>query len=124
MNKVTLVGRLTKEPELRYTQSQTAVTSFTLAVDRRKKEDGADFINCVAWSKTAELVKQYVHKGHRLGVAGRISTRSHEDSNNTRHYVVEVTADEIEFLQPKEESQPQMQGVDVDLDVNDDVLPF
>lgn len=105
MNNVQLIGRLTKDPEIRYTQSQTAVVSFTLAVDRRFKKDGeqtADFISCKAWNKTAEFVSKYFTKGKRMAVSGRIETGSYEGKNG-RVYTTEVIADNVEFVDSKEE---------------------
>lgn len=106
MNKVELVGRLTKEPETKLTQNQTLYCNFTLAVDRRFKDANGnrqtDFINCVAWKQTATFIKQYFHKGHRIGIVGSIQTRSYEDQQGVKHFVTEVIADEAEFV----ESQP------------------
>ena len=106
INRVILVGRLTRDPELRSTQSGRSVVSFTLAVDRRKSRDAdpnlptADFISCVAWSQTAELLSQYTHKGSQIGVEGRIQTRNYEDPNvpGKRVYVTEVVCDSVTFL--------------------------
>lgn len=106
MNRTQLVGRLTKDPEIRYTQSNKAVASFTLAVNRRSKDDGADFISCIAWDKTAELLGKWTHKGDRLGVCGRIQTRNYE-KDGRKVYVTEVVADEVEFLQGRNEQQEQ-----------------
>lgn len=97
MNKVILIGRLTKDVELRKTTQGTSVVSFTIAVNRRSKEDGADFINCVAWNKTAELISTYLRKGSQCAIDGRIQTRNYEKDNN-RVYVTEVVCDSIEFL--------------------------
>lgn len=105
MNNVQLIGRLTKDPEIRYTQSQTAVVSFTLAVDRRFKKDGeqtADFISCKAWNKTAEFVSKYFTKGKRMALSGRIETGSYEGKNG-KVYTTEVIADNVEFVDSKEE---------------------
>ena len=106
MNKVELVGRLTKEPEIKLTQNQTTYCNFTLAVDRRFKDAAGqrqtDFINCVAWKQTATFIQQYFHKGHRIGIVGSIQTRSYEDQQGVKHFVTEVIADEAEFV----ESQP------------------
>lgn len=105
MNNVQLIGRLTKDPEIRYTQSQTAVVSFTLAVDRRFKKDGeqtADFISCKAWNKTAEFVSKYFTKGKRMALTGRIETGSYEGKNG-KVYTTEVIADNVEFVDSKEE---------------------
>ena len=102
MNKVVLVGRLTKDMELKYTQKGTAVASFTLAIDRRFKsqtgEKETDFINCVAWDKVGETASKYVGKGSQIGVAGRIQTRSYEAKDGGKRYVTEVVAEEIEFM--------------------------
>lgn len=109
MNKVVLVGRLTKDPELKFTpQSGTAVASFTLAVNRRfKKDDGpaADFINIVVWGKTAESCSNYLKKGSQASVAGRLETRSYEAKDGTKRYITEVIADEVTFLDPKKNNE-------------------
>lgn len=104
INRVVLVGRLTKDPVLRKTTSGTSVVSFTVACDRRIKSEGqpsADFINTVAWNKTAEIVSQYMHKGSLIGVEGRIQTRSYDDQSGKRVYVTEVVADSVQFLESK-----------------------
>ena len=117
MNKVFLIGRLAKDVELRRTQSNKAVASFTLAVDRRKKDAGADFIPCVAWEGTAEAASRYLAKGSKCAVSGWISTRTYE-KNGERRYVTEITADEIEFLDPRnKEEYPIETG-------EDQTLPF
>ncbi|MCY6372426.1 single-stranded DNA-binding protein [Clostridium ganghwense] len=103
MNRVVLIGRLTKDPELRFTPGTgKAVASFILAVDRRFSSNGqkeADFIPIVVWNKQAEATANYVTKGKLIGVAGRIQTRSYEAQDGTRRYVTEVVADEVQFLQ-------------------------
>lgn len=104
INRVILVGRLTKDPILRKTQSGFSVTSFTVACDRRIKTEGqptADFINCVCWNKVADNTAQYTHKGSLVGVEGRIQTRSYDDQSGRRVYVTEVVADSVQFLEPK-----------------------
>ena len=104
INRVILVGRLTKDPILRKTQSGASVTSFTVACDRRIKAEGqptADFINCVCWNKVADNTAQYTHKGSLVGVEGRIQTRSYDDQSGRRVYVTEVVADSVQFLEPK-----------------------
>jgi single-strand DNA-binding protein len=104
MNKVILIGRLTKDPELRYTANNTAQVSFNIAVDRRMKQEGqpsADFINTIAWSKTAEFVNNYFKKGNKIGVCGRIQTRTWDDADNKKHYVTEVVAEEAYFVESK-----------------------
>jgi single-strand DNA-binding protein len=102
MNKVVLIGRLTRDPELRYTGSNTPVASFTLAVNRnfsnQQGEREADFINVVVWRKQAENVKNYLTQGSQAAVEGRIQTRSYDDQNGQRRYVTEVIADNVEFL--------------------------
>lgn len=109
MNKIILVGRLTNEPDLKLLPGGgTAVTTFTLAVDRPfKDKDGnkqTDFINCVAWRKNAETIANYVKKGHRLGVVGSLQTRNYE-KDGVKHYITEVLVESIEFLQGKSEGQ-------------------
>lgn len=104
INRVVLVGRLTKDPVLRKTANGASVTSFTLACTRRFKQEGqpdADFINTVAWNKTADIVQQYTHKGSLVGVEGRIQTRSYDDQSGKRVYVTEVVADSVQFLESK-----------------------
>lgn len=102
MNNVSLIGRLTKDVEERRTQSGTPVVSFTLAVDRRKKDDGADFINCIAWDKAAETIAKYVHKGDLFGVTGYIQTRNYE-KDGRMNYVTEVVTTSFQFLERKRE---------------------
>lgn len=102
MNNVSLIGRLTKDVQERRTQNGTAVVSFTLAVDRRKKEDGADFISCIAWDKAAETIAKYVHKGDMFGLTGYIQTRSYE-KDGRMNYVTEVVTTSFQFLERKRE---------------------
>lgn len=102
MNKVILLGRLTKNPEIRYTQtSNTLVASFTLAVNRRFAKQGeerqADFINIVAWNKTGEFVSKYFKKGQQVALVGRLQIRNYQDNNNQTRYVTEVIAEEVYF---------------------------
>ena len=104
INRVVLVGRLTKDPVLRKTANGASVVSFTVACTRRFKQEGqpdADFINTVAWNKTADIVAQYTHKGSLVGVEGRIQTRSYDDQSGKRVYVTEVVADSVQFLESK-----------------------
>ena len=106
MNKVELVGRLTRDPEVRYTQTNnTLVATFSLAIRRRFVREGdtqtADFINCVAWSKTGEFVSKYFKKGQMMEVVGRIQTRSYDDANGQKRYVTEVIAEEVGFVGAK-----------------------
>lgn len=102
MNNVSLIGRLTKDVEERRTQNGTHVVSFTLAVDRRKKEDGADFIRCIAWDKAAETIAKYVHKGDLFGVTGYIQTRSYE-KDGRMNYFTEVVTTSFQFLERNHE---------------------
>lgn len=137
INKVILMGRLTKDPELRYTNNKTPVCSFTIAVNNGYGEkQQTDFINCVAWNKTAEFVAKYFIKGRMIIIAdGRISTRSWETQDGKRAYATEVIANEVNFGEsktspqlntPQTAAQPPMQDDDDDftpLDEDDD-LPF
>lgn len=112
MNNCSLIGRLTKDPEVKKTQSGTSVCSFTIAVDRRfKNADGTrqtDFIPCVGWRQVADIIGQYFHKGSRIGITGSIQTRSY-DSQNGKVFITEVLAEEIEFIDKKSETQEQNQ---------------
>lgn len=108
MNQVVLTGRLTKDIELRYgSGTGKAVGRFTLAVDREFKKEGqpdADFVNCVAFDKKAETIANYVKKGHKLGVIGRIQTGSY-DKDGSKVFTTDIMVDKIEFLQPKGNDQ-------------------
>lgn len=125
MNHVILTGRLTKDPEIRYTDSKKAVASFTLAVDDGRDSDGkrkAQFIPCVAWGKTAELIDQYFTKGKPLTVTGRITVRTY-DKNGEKRYITEVVASGIEFpLTVREEVTSATAFEDLEDDLPD--LPF
>lgn len=109
INNVTLTGRLTREPELKYTGSGTAVTSFSLAVDRTftnaQGERETDFINCVAWRKTAELISNNLHKGSLCGVTGRIQTRNYTNNEGQKVYITEVVCENLTFLEKKNDNQ-------------------
>jgi single-strand DNA-binding protein len=111
LNRVVLVGRLTKDPELKYTPNGVAVANFTLAVNRpfsnQQGERKADFINCVVWRKPAENVATYLKKGSLAGVDGRMQTRSYENNQGQRSYVTEVMAESVQFLESKKTSQAQ-----------------
>jgi single-strand DNA-binding protein len=115
INNVVLVGRLTKDPDLRYTSSGAAVATFTLAVNRNfTNQNGdreADFINCVIWRKPAETMANYARKGTLLGVVGRIQTRSYENQQGQRVYVTEVVCDNFQLLESRSVSE-QRQGHD------------
>ena len=104
MNKVILIGRLTKDPDLRYTQSGTAVANFTLAVNRRYNPNGeqeADFINCVAFGRQAEFAEKYFHKGIRIVITGRIQTGSYTNKDGVRVYTTDIVVEEQEFAESK-----------------------
>lgn len=128
MNRVVLVGRLTKDPELRFTPGAgKAVATFTLAVNRRFKSPGqpeADFIPIVVWGRQAENTANYVSKGRLIGVSGAIHTRSYEAKDGTRRYVTEVVADEVQFLESKNSNpdraqQPVQSGTSYNSPSND-----
>ncbi len=108
MNKAILMGRLTRDPELRTTQNQIPVCTFTLAIDRRFKtaagEKQADFIPVVAWRQQAEFASKYFQKGSRMAVVGSIQTRNWDDAEGKRHYMTEVIADEIYFADSRRDS--------------------
>lgn len=103
MNKVILVGRLTKDPEVKNTASQVPFCNFTVAVDRRFKDANgqrqADFISCVAWRQTASFIGSYFRKGSKIGISGSIQTRTYDDNNGQKRYVTEVVVDEAEFVE-------------------------
>lgn len=105
INRVVLVGRLTKDPELKYTQSGVAVTRFTLAVNRtfanQQGQREADFINCVTWRKQAENTANFLRKGSLAGVEGRIQTSSFDGKDGNRVFMTEVVADSVQFLEPR-----------------------
>lgn len=108
MNSVNLVGRLTRDPDVRYTDGGTSIARFSLAVDRRfKKDDGptADFPNCVAFGKSAEFIEKYFHKGMRIGVQGRIQTGSYENQEGTKIYTTDVVVENCEFVESKAAAQ-------------------
>ena len=141
MNKVILMGRLTRDPETRYTQTNnTVVSSFSLAVNRRFARQGeerqADFFNVVAWDKTGEFCSKYFKKGQQVGVIGRLQTRNYDDKDGKKVYVTEVVAEETYFADTKRdgEANPFSTGVGATFDaaaapsdftqVTDDDLPF
>lgn len=119
MNTWVGIGRLVRDPEVRYTQSGKACAKFTLAIDRRKSSDGnqqADFIACVAWEKTAEVISQYVKKGQKIAVEGRIQTRSYDAQDGNKRYVTEVVVQSMEFCDSKgggtsSAASPEQQGM-------------
>lgn len=138
INQAIMTGYLTKDVELRRTGTGTAVTNFIVAVNRPFKNNNgereADFINCVAWDKTAELMSQYTQKGSRIGIRGRIQTRNYENNQGQRVYVTEIVAEQVEFLSNNESNTTQqavsksMQdpfaGSATQVQIDDDDLPF
>ena len=140
INNVTLVGRLTKDVELKYTPSNVANVSFTLAANRTLKnangEREADFINIVIWRQAAENLANWVKKGQLIGITGRIQTRNYENGQGQRVYVTEVVADNFQMLESRNQQQEQQQAKPqqakqpdpfaggVPMDLNDDDLPF
>lgn len=143
LNKTILIGRITKDLELKRTQSGISVLSFALAVNRRTQKQGqqeTDFINCVAWNKTAELMERYLRKGSLIGIEGRIQTRSYDNQQGQKVYVTEVVVESVEFLESKgtqqnnqsnraqyQEPQQAYNEFDMsggDLDISNDDLPF
>ena len=114
LNRVVLVGRLTRDPELRYTPNGVAVANFTLAVNRpfsnQQGNREADFINCVVWRRPAENLANFMNKGSLVGVDGRLQTRSYDDPNGKRVFVTEVVADSVQFLESKGSSGAQGAG--------------
>lgn len=108
MNKANLIGRLTKEPELRLTANQKPYCNFTLAIDRKFKDANgqrqADFINCVAWNATAQFISKYFHKGSKIAICGSIQTRTY-DKNGQKQYITEVFAEEAEFVESTNQTQ-------------------
>ena len=143
MNKVILMGRLTRDPEVRYTQTNnTMVVTFSLAVNRRFTREGdtqtADFINCTAWSKTGEFISKYFKKGQQVGVVGRIQTRSWDDANGQKRYSTDVVVEEAYFADSKRDGEvnntsfentfgstmPGDMGSDFEVSSSADDLPF
>ncbi|HEP1411792.1 TPA: single-stranded DNA-binding protein [Streptococcus pyogenes] len=140
INNIVLVGRMTKDVELRYTASQVAVATFTLAVNRRFKEQNgereADFINCVIWRQSAENLANWAKKGALIGVTGRIQTRNYENQQGQRVYVTEVVAESFQMLESRNSQQQSGQdnssqndnsqpfGNSNPMDISDDDLPF
>lgn len=127
MNKVILIGRLTKDPEVKNTSSQVQFCNLTIAVDRRFKDNNgqrqADFINCVAWRQTASFIGSYFRKGSKVAVVGSLQSRSYEDQSGQKRYVTEVVVDEIEFMDSKNDSTQQT-AVESAQTSEDTSLPF
>ena len=121
MNKVILMGRLTRDPEIRYSQGDKpmAIARISLAVDRKFKQEGqptADFINCIAFGKTAEVIEKYVAKGTKIAVVGRIQTGSYTNKDGQKVYTTDVVIDSQEFCEGKKETQETAPSAPVDKD--------
>lgn len=127
MNKVILMGRLTKDPEVNTTANGNTIARFNLAVDRRYKSDGqptADFPSCVAFGKTAEFINKYFHKGMKILLEGRIQTGSY-DKDGVKHHTTDVVADSVEFAESKKADNTQQESGDGWVEIPDNVqLPF
>lgn len=124
MNSVVLIGRTTKDIELRYSQNgNMAIARFTLAVDRASKERGADFISCIAFGKTAELLEKYVPKGRKIAIQGHIQTGSYDSKDGHKVYTTDVIVDRMEFCESRQgnENKPDADGFVPTADEN---LPF
>ena len=134
MNKFIGVGRLTRDPDVRYTQDNTAIARFTLAVDRKYKKDGeqsADFISCLAFGKTAEFIEKYIKKGTKIVVDGRIQTGSYTNKDGQKVYTTDVVVENVEFAESKSngssESRPTADDYDfmnIPEGADDEGLPF
>ena len=131
INRTVLVGRLTNDVVLRRSQSGTSFASFTLAVNRRGKDDGADFISCIAFGKSAEFMHDYIKKGYLIGVEGRIQTRNYENQQGQKVYVTEVICDNVQNYQPKPTGSPSTpteekwtEATDNPFNITDADLPF
>ena len=118
MNHITLIGRLTRDPELRYTPNGVAVANFDLAVDRPGKEKETDFIRIVAWQKQAELCANYLKKGRLVGIEGRLQIRGYETTDGQKRKVAEVVANYVQFLDRGEKGQAQSDNTS-EIDLND-----
>lgn len=128
MNHVTLMGRLTKEPEVRYTQDDMAIARYTLAVDRRSKDKATDFISCVAFGKSAEFAEKWLHKGNKIAVEGRIQTNNYTKQDGTKVYTTDVVIENHEFCESVASTQNNEQTNEGFMAIPDGVeaegLPF
>lgn len=123
MNKIILIGRMTKNAEVRYTQSNKAVAQFSLAVNRPGKKE-TDFINIIAWDKLGEIVQKYTHKGSLIAVEGRLQTRTYEDNNGNKKYITEVVANNINLLEPKNKQKQTEERINNGLPEDNLDIPF
>lgn len=141
MNKVIIVGRFTRDPEVRYTANNTCYASFSIAVDRRYKQDGqptADFPRVIAWGKTAEFIEKYFRKGMKIAIDGRIQTGSYKNNDGQTIYTTDVVAENVEFVESKNSSDNNNNNntkgtvpsvaddgwMSISDDVDDEELPF
>lgn len=129
MNSVSLVGRLTRDPEIKATNSGSSYARFSIAVDRRGKDAGTDFINIVAFGKTSEFIERYFRKGQRIGINGRIQTGSYEGKDGKKVYTFDVIAENVEFVESKSASASATPAnadgfVNIPDGVEDPGLPF
>ena len=122
MNTVSILGRLTADPQAQYSQSGTALTKFTLAVDRMKKDEGADFIRIVAFGKLAEVCGSFLQKGQKAAVTGRIQTGSYKDKDGRTIYTTDVIASAVDFLDKPQGTEPRQEQVG--FNEVDEALPF
>ena len=132
------IGRTTKDIDLRYSQNGTAIANFTIAITRRFDKEKTDFIRCIAFKKTAELIAQYVKKGNQIGIEGSIQTGSYQDKEGKTVYTTDVIVNNVQFLESRSSQPKQQQRVDVynnevkqaqqfdgeQIDIGDDDLPF
>ena len=126
MNKVALIGRLTREPDVRYSQGgePMAIARFTLAVDRRTKNRDADFISCVAFGKSGEFVEKYFHKGMKVAVIGRIQTGSYDSKDGHKVYTTDVVCEELDFCESKQKQNADADGFMNIPDEIEEEMPF
>ena len=124
MNNVILMGRLTRDPELKYSQSGKAFCKFSLAVQREFNREEADFINCLAFGKTAETIAEWLGKGRRIALQGRIQTGSYQNSNGDTVYTTEVVADRFEFIDSQNENSKKAYSNNNDVIDDNDDFPF
>lgn len=135
MNKVQLIGRLTKDPELRYSKNNIAVANYSIAVnDGYGEKQQTQFINISTWGKSGEFVSKYFKKGQSIGIVGRLNSNNYEDKNGNKRYSLEVITEDIEFIGDKKEEKIQQEEVLVPnnyksdyentLTIDDDILPF
>ena len=135
MNKVQLIGRLTKDPELRYTKNNIAVANYSIAVnDGYGEKQQTQFINISTWGKSGEFVSKYFKKGQSIGIVGRLNSNNYEDKNGNKRYSLEVITEDIEFIGDKKEEKIQQEEVlvpnnytsdyETTLTIDDDMFPF